>query len=207
MGGVLERHSFVKQHGHQLLLLLHLCAAAVPLLAQPCTVAAVSGGERALTRACHPLPVAQCFTWSCPPTLLTTPTERGAPAGGRGLPVAVVSAVWAGRFVLPQRCLARPACGARGCRPLVCGVPRPAPPSPPSASTANPCATQTPPPLPHPAFVVCRAGRPGTVVSLAAGGERHVVEKLGRRLGVRISQVAVAGGEAVERDEEGGRVE
>ena len=48
-----------------------------------------------------------------------------------------------------------------------------------------------------------RAGRHGTVVSLVAGGERHVVERLGRRLGVRISEVEVAFGEAVEKEGEG----
>ncbi|KAL4444214.1 hypothetical protein ABPG75_011951 [Micractinium tetrahymenae] len=45
-----------------------------------------------------------------------------------------------------------------------------------------------------------RAGRPGTVVSLVSGGERHVVEKLERRLGVRFSEVEVRGGEATEKD-------
>ena len=44
-----------------------------------------------------------------------------------------------------------------------------------------------------------RAGRPGTVVSLVAGGERHVIDKLQRRLGVNISEVQVRGGEAAER--------
>ncbi|PSC75732.1 DEAD-box ATP-dependent RNA helicase mitochondrial [Micractinium conductrix] len=39
-----------------------------------------------------------------------------------------------------------------------------------------------------------RAGRPGTVVSLVAGGERHVIDKLQRRLGVNISEVQVRGG-------------
>ncbi|KAL4441461.1 hypothetical protein ABPG77_001965 [Micractinium sp. CCAP 211/92] len=34
-----------------------------------------------------------------------------------------------------------------------------------------------------------RAGRPGTVVSLVSGGERHVVAKLERQLGVQISEV------------------
>lgn len=51
--------------------------------------------------------------------------------------------------------------------------------------------------LPPPA---CRAGRPGTVVSLVSGGERHVIDKLQRRLGVQISEVDVRGGEATERD-------
>lgn len=49
-----------------------------------------------------------------------------------------------------------------------------------------------------PAPLRCRAGRPGTVVSLVSGGERHVVDKLGRRLGVNISEVEVRGGEASE---------
>jgi hypothetical protein len=42
----------------------------------------------------------------------------------------------------------------------------------------------------------CRAGRPGTVVSLVSGGERFVVDKLGRRLGVAIREVEVSHGEA-----------
>lgn len=46
----------------------------------------------------------------------------------------------------------------------------------------------------------CRAGRPGTVVSLVSGGERFVVEKLGRRLGVPISEVQLSGGEAAEKE-------
>ena len=48
----------------------------------------------------------------------------------------------------------------------------------------------------------CRAGRPGTVISLISGGERFVVEKLGRRLGVSISEVEVSHGEALERLEQ-----
>jgi hypothetical protein len=39
------------------------------------------------------------------------------------------------------------------------------------------------------------------VVSLASGGERHVVQKLGRHLGVQISEVEVAFGQAAEKEE------
>jgi superfamily II DNA/RNA helicase len=46
-----------------------------------------------------------------------------------------------------------------------------------------------------------RAGRAGTVVSVVTGGERFVVEKLGRRLGVAIAEVELAGGEVSERPE------
>jgi superfamily II DNA/RNA helicase len=49
--------------------------------------------------------------------------------------------------------------------------------------------------------VLCRAGRPGTVISLITGGEKFVVDKLGRRLGVRISEVELSHGEASERVE------
>lgn len=40
------------------------------------------------------------------------------------------------------------------------------------------------------------------VVSLASGGERHVVQKLGRQLGVQISEVEVAYGQAAEKEEQ-----
>ncbi|GAB4818516.1 hypothetical protein N2152v2_005562 [Parachlorella kessleri] len=43
-----------------------------------------------------------------------------------------------------------------------------------------------------------RAGRPGTVVSLVSGGERFVVDKLGRRLGVAVREVEISHGEAKE---------
>ncbi len=36
------------------------------------------------------------------------------------------------------------------------------------------------------------------MVSLISGGERYVLEKMERRLGVRISEVEVSGGEARE---------
>ena len=44
----------------------------------------------------------------------------------------------------------------------------------------------------------CRAGRPGTVVSLVSGGEKVVVDKLGRRLGVAVREVEISHGEARE---------
>jgi superfamily II DNA/RNA helicase len=47
--------------------------------------------------------------------------------------------------------------------------------------------------------LLSRAGRPGTVISLITGGEKFVVDKLGRRLGVRISEVELSHGEASER--------
>lgn len=42
------------------------------------------------------------------------------------------------------------------------------------------------------------AGRPGTVVSVVSGGERYVVDKLARRLGVSIADIEVAGGSVAE---------
>lgn len=70
-----------------------------------------------------------------------------------------------------------------------------------SGACAFSAPTSTPLNLPAVCLGCCRAGRHGTVVSLVAGGERHVVERLGRRLGVKISEVEVAFGEAVERAE------
>jgi hypothetical protein len=52
--------------------------------------------------------------------------------------------------------------------------------------------------------LLCRAGRPGTVISLVSGGERFVVDKLARRLGISIDEVEVAQGEAREAASGGG---
>lgn len=44
----------------------------------------------------------------------------------------------------------------------------------------------------------CRAGRPGNVVSLVSGGERYVVDKLGKKLSVPIKELKVSHGKAAE---------
>eukprot|EP00887_Chlorella_sp_A99_P001159 scaffold14.g1159.t1 len=57
----------------------------------------------------------------------------------------------------------------------------------------------------HRAGRTARAGRAGLVVSLVSGGERFVIDKLSRRLGVPIEEVEVSHGEAVVRPASSGR--
>lgn len=47
-----------------------------------------------------------------------------------------------------------------------------------------------------------RAGREGVVVTVASSGEKFVVEKLGRRLGIKFSEVKLEGGDVVMAEEE-----